>query len=92
MVGAMTHHEERDFTIHLHLGAEFPDDYEGEEDGFAWLERFEGELKPRLLSAVFDALHKAPGWRAVAAPRGRDPELALEIEVKRVIQGDSAKT
>ncbi len=79
----MMHREEREFAIHLHLSAEFPPDYEGDADGFAWYERFERELKPRLVSAVFEVLQKAPGWEAVAAPRGRDPELALEIEVRR---------
>ena len=86
----MTHREEREFSIHLHLSAEFPDDYEGEDDGYVWFEHFEQELKPRLLSALFDALQRTPGWQAVAAPRGRDPDLALEIDVRRTPQG--AKT
>ena len=83
----MNHREERDFAVHLHLSAEFPPDYEGEEDGYAWFDRFDAELKPRLISAVFEVLQKSPGWRAVAAPRGRDPELALEIDVTRLLKG-----
>ncbi|HVJ19559.1 MAG TPA: hypothetical protein VM686_29265 [Polyangiaceae bacterium] len=88
----MTHREEREFSLHLHLSAEFSDDYEGDDDGFAWFDHFEQELKPRLISAVFDVLQKTPRWQAVAAPRGRDPELALEIDVKRLLQGAKAKT
>jgi hypothetical protein len=91
MVRAMTHREEREFSIHLHLSAEFAADYEGDDDGYAWFDRFEGELKPRLIRALFDALQQAPGWQAVAAPRGRDPELALEIDVRRVLQGTKTK-
>ena len=87
----MNYREEREFAIHLHLGAEFSADYEGDEDGYVWFERFEEELKPRLISAVFDVLQKPPGWQAVAAPRGRDPELALEIDVTRAVQGAKTK-
>jgi hypothetical protein len=31
---------------------------------------------------VFDALRAEPGFRVVAAPRGRDPERALEVDLK----------
>ncbi|HEV8247353.1 MAG TPA: hypothetical protein VGP93_16355 [Polyangiaceae bacterium] len=77
------HREERQFSVQLNLFAEFVPDYEGEEDGFAWFERFERELKPRIVSAIFDVLRQAPGWEAIAAPRGRDPELGLDIAVRR---------
>lgn len=75
------HREEREFAIVLHVAAEFDEDYAGDEDGFVWHEAFERGLKPRLVAAVFDALRREPGWRAVAAPRGRDPERAVEIDV-----------
>lgn len=88
----MMHREEREYAIHLHLSAEFAEDYEGDQDGYAWFERFEQQLKPRLISAVFEVLQKSPGWLAVAAPRGRDPELALEIDVRSVAHGAKAKT
>ncbi len=80
----MDHREEREFEIHLHLAACFADDYEGDEDGYAWHELFQRELKPRLVAAVFDALRSHPRFRALAAPRGRDPEQALEIDVELV--------
>lgn len=82
----MSHREEQSFSIELHLVAEFDDDYEGDEDGYAWLARFDQELKPRVVSAVFDALRASPEWSALAAPRGRDPGRALEIEVRRKIE------
>lgn len=79
----MRYREERTFTVQLHLTAEFDDGYEGEEDGYAWFERFEGTVKPRLVRAVFDALRSDPGWKVTAAPRGRDPDEFLEIDVER---------
>ncbi|MGC4089707.1 MAG: hypothetical protein QM756_17825 [Polyangiaceae bacterium] len=77
------HREERQYSIVLNVSAEFDDDYTGDDDGFAWYEAFEQGLKPRVAAAVFDALRADPRFRAVAAPRGRDPELALEIDVVR---------
>jgi hypothetical protein len=80
------HREERSFSIELHLVAEFDDAYEGDEDGYAWVESFERELKPALVRGVFEAVREAPAWTAVAAPRGRDPGVAVEIEVRRRIR------
>ena len=80
----MEHREERTFDIRLHLAATFDESYEGDEDGFAWHERFERGLRDRLVAAVFDVLRADPSFRAVPAPRGRDPESAVDIDVKFV--------
>jgi len=77
----VTHREERSFTINLHLSAEFADDYAGDDDGFAWHEHFQQTLRPALVAAVYDALRRDPRFRAVSAPRGRDPESALDLDV-----------
>jgi hypothetical protein len=76
------HREEREFSVIFHVSAEFGDEYAGDDDGFAWHERFETGLKPRLVAAIFDVLRSDPDWQAMAAPRGRDPERALEIEIR----------
>jgi hypothetical protein len=78
----VTHREEKTFTITLHLSADFPDDYTGDDDGLAWHERFQQTVRPALVTAVYDALRAHPRFRAVAAPRGRDPESALDLEIK----------
>lgn len=75
------HREEREFSIVVHVVAEFDDNYTGDDDGFVWHERFERSVKPKLVAAVFDALRAEPRFRAVAAPRGRDPERALEVDL-----------
>ncbi len=77
----MTHHEQKTFTITLNLSADFADDYNGDEDGFAWHERFLNAVRPALVSAVFESLRTQPRFRAVSAPRGRDPESALDLDV-----------
>lgn len=78
----MPHREERSYSIELNLVAEFDDSYEGDEDGFAWYERFEGGLKPALLAAVSEALRADPRFSLLVAPRGKDPERALELELR----------
>ena len=76
------HREEREFSVIFHVSSEFADDYAGDDDGFVWHERFERNLKPRLVAAIFDVLRSDPEWDSVAAPRGRDPERALEIAIR----------
>ena len=78
----MNHREEKTFTITLHLSADFADDYAGDDDGFAWHQRFQASVRPALIAAVYEALRAQPRFRAVAAPRGRDPESALDLEVR----------
>ena len=77
----MTHREEKTFSITLHLSADFADDYQGEDDGFAWYERFQHAVRPAMVAAVYEALRNQPRFRAVSAPRGRDPESALDLDV-----------
>jgi len=77
----VTHREEKTFTISLHLSADFAEDYAGDDDGFVWHERFQQTLRPALVAAVYEALHRDPRFRAVSAPRGRDPESALDLDL-----------
>jgi hypothetical protein len=77
----VTHREQKTFTITLHLSADFEDDYTGDEDGFVWHERFQRTVRPALIAALHDALRAEPRLHAVAAPRGRDPESALDLDV-----------
>jgi hypothetical protein len=78
----MPHREERSYSIDVNLVAEFDDSYEGDEDGFAWAQRFESVLKPRLVAAVTEALRTDPRFALLAAPRGKDPERTLELELR----------
>jgi hypothetical protein len=84
------HREEREFSILVHVRADFDENYEGDEDGYAWHERFEDVLKPRLIRAALDALRSDPAFSVVLAPRGRDPERCVEIDVVLASSGHSA--
>ena len=78
----MPHREEQSFSIDVHLVAEFDESYEGDEDGFAWFQRFEQQLKPRLVAAATEALKSDPRFQLLAAPRGKDPDRALELQLR----------
>jgi hypothetical protein len=76
------HREEGKFTIHIELGAEFDEAYEGDDDGYAWLRRWQEEVRPRLARAVFEALRDGGRFDAIPASRGAGPDENLEISVR----------
>jgi len=76
------HREEGRFVVRIELSAEFGEDYEGDDDGYAWLEAWRARVQPRLARAVFDQLRAEPGFSALPASRGKNPEEELEIAVR----------
>ena len=78
----MRYVEERDFTLRLDLRCEFPDGYEGEEDGYAWLREFHDRIGPRLVQAAVAVIRKHPGWTVRVGNRGR----AIEDEVTLIVE------
>jgi hypothetical protein len=83
-VAMPVHREEGTFSVVVELSAEFGEDYEGDDDGNAWLERWRATVRPKLTRAIFEQLRSEPGYSAVATSRGKNPEDALEIDVKFV--------
>ena len=80
---AMTvHREEGSLTIRLDLSAEFGEDYEGDDDGNAWLEEWRTSVQPRLVRAVFETLRSDPRFDAIPVTRGRAPDENVEVEVR----------
>jgi hypothetical protein len=76
------HREEGRFVVRIELGAEFDEDYDGDDDGNAWLERWRTVVQPRLVRAVFAELRAHPSFEAVPSSRGRNPEDEVEIAVR----------
>jgi hypothetical protein len=74
--------EEKTFDIHIRLSAAFGPEYEGDDDGYAWLEQWERDVKPRLVQAVFTALRADARFATVPGARGASPDDALEINVR----------
>ena len=79
--------EEGRFTIQLELSGEFGEDYEGELDGYAWLEDWKVAVRPKVVAAVFEALRANGKFDAIPVSRGANPDTTLEIEVRARIAG-----
>ncbi len=80
----MRYVEERDFTLRLDLRCEFPEGYEGDQDGYAWLREFDEHIRPRLVQAVVEAIRRHPGWKVRPGNRGRSPEDEVSLVVERL--------
>ncbi len=76
------HREEGTFSVRIELSAEFGEDYEGDDDGYAWLERWRTRVQPLVARAVFAELRSEPGFSAVPVSRGKNPEEELEIALR----------
>jgi hypothetical protein len=76
------HREEGRFVVRIELTAEFGEDYEGDDDGYAWLEAWRARVQPRIVRAVFEQLRGEAAFTAVPASRGRNPDEELEIAVR----------
>ena len=78
------HVENKDFAIQFDLRAAFPDDYEGDEDGYAWASEFR-PLAQALVTAVARTIAAHPGWRFHPSNRGRSTEDEVSFVVEKVV-------
>lgn len=81
----MVHSEDRTFLLRFTVEARFPDDYDGDEDGYAWTRDWEGVIKADVLKAVFGALRRHPGWTAHVRHRGASAQDEVEVAVTKEI-------
>jgi hypothetical protein len=75
--------EEKTFNLRFSLEADFPEDYDGEEDDYAWLKEWESRIKPEMLKAVFASLRRDPLWEVHVRNRGASAENEIEIVVTK---------
>lgn len=73
--------EEREFNLRLELRCAFPDDYQGELDGYAWAAEAPA-IVAEIVHAAVQAVSRRPGWRVRPANRGvsTDREVTLVLE------------
>lgn len=71
--------EQKEFNLRFSLEAQFPEDYDGEEEGYLWLKEWETTVKPELLKLIFSSLRRHPHWNAHVRNRGTSPENEIEI-------------
>jgi hypothetical protein len=75
------HREEATFVVRIELSADFAEEYEGDDDGYAWLERWRSSVQPRLTRAVFEQLRAEARFSALPVSRGKSPDDEIEIAV-----------
>lgn len=76
------HREEGRFVVRIELSAEFGADYEGDDDGYAWLADWRARVQPRIARAVLAELRTDRRFSAIPASRGKNPEEELEVDVR----------
>jgi hypothetical protein len=77
----LTHVEEREFTLRIQVRCAFPENYEGDDDGYAWWAGVE-PATAEIVRAAVAILARQPGSRVRPANRGRpaDEEVTLLVE------------
>ena len=78
---AETYSEQRDFTLRIELRRAFPETYDGDDDGYAWVEGVQPALA-EIVRAAAAILAQRGGFRVHPANRGRpaDEEVTLVAE------------
>ncbi|HEY0709012.1 MAG TPA: hypothetical protein VGG33_19545 [Polyangia bacterium] len=80
----MQYVEEREFVLRLELRCPFPDDYDGDEDGYVWAEQI-APLTADIVQAATRAVKAHPGWQVRVANRGRPTDEEVTLVVERVL-------
>ena len=78
----MQYVEEKEFTLRLEIRCEFPDDYQGEEDGYLWA----GEIEPitaEIVKAAVAIVESRRGWSVRPSNRGRSSLEEVTLVVQR---------
>lgn len=83
--------EEKSFLLSFNLEASFPDDYEGQDDEYAWLQDWNARVKPELLKVIFESLRRHPSWNAHIRNRGKSTHDEIEIVLSKDFTGNSSK-
>lgn len=83
------YHEEESFNLRFSLEANFPDDYEGEEDERAWLAHWEETVKPAIVKSIFCTLAEYPDWAARFRNRGKAATDEIEIVLEKTYTDSS---
>ncbi len=81
--------EEKSFQLSFSLEASFPEDYEGQEDEYAWLQDWNARIKPELLKVIFDSLRRHPSWKAHIRNRGKSTHDEIEIALTKDFSNSS---
>jgi hypothetical protein len=74
--------EEREFTLRVEVRCAFPEDYDGDQDGYVWWADVES-VTAEIVRATAAILARRPGWRVHPANRGRPATEEVTLIVER---------
>jgi len=80
----MTYAEERELTLRLALRCEFPESYEGDDDGYAWAASIPAVAAE--IAAAAAAILRRRGWQVRPANRGRPADEEITLVAERVVE------
>jgi hypothetical protein len=80
----MSYVEERQFTLRFEVQCPFPDDYDGEQDGYEWWPAFTA-LAAEVVRAAAHTITARPGWKVRPANRGRPSDEEVTLVVERLL-------
>jgi len=80
--------EEKTLTLRVNLVAGFPEDYDGDDDGYAWLHDWETRIKPELIRTVITSLRAHPSWSVHVRNRGMAATDEVEFAVQKTFSTD----
>jgi hypothetical protein len=83
--------EDKSFKLRFSLEAVFPEEYEGDEDNYAWVQDWEKRLKPELLRVIFEHLRRSSSWAVHVRNRGIPPEDEIEVVMAKDYSKDPSK-
>lgn len=74
--------EEKEFTLRLAVRCTFPEDYQGEEDGYEWVQHL-APLTQEVVQAAVRAIQSRGGWSVRPGNRGRSAEDEVTLVLER---------
>jgi hypothetical protein len=78
----MDYVEQKEFTLRFELRCDFPDDYDGDADGYQWAEEFPA-IASEIVQTAAAIVRRRPGWSVRAGNRGRPADEEVTLVVTR---------
>jgi hypothetical protein len=78
----MDYVEQREFTLRFEVRCEFPEDYEGDADGYEWAKAFP-EIAAEIVHGAAAIVRRHAGWSVRPGNRGRPADEEVTLVVSR---------